>query len=125
MPVKMCCCCFFNFIIAGDHYIHVYWAEAPLEFSPLLGYCPGKPLPVDASKVLLTGQGAEVARATVETEFVVDGRRAGPGGCFVLHFINPLRIIRSTCLSSSVPCRCLIHRVRLLIVKVTTVERSE
>ncbi|KAK7089925.1 filamin-A-like isoform X2 [Littorina saxatilis] len=63
----------------GDHYIHVYWAEAPLECSPLLCYCPGQPLPLDASQVLLTGQGAVVARATVPTEFIVDGKKAGPG----------------------------------------------
>lgn len=54
----------------------------------MLGYCQGKPLPVDASKVMLTGQGAEVARATVETEFIVDGRKAGPGGCFVVVFLS-------------------------------------
>ncbi|KAL8618839.1 hypothetical protein ACOMHN_000846 [Nucella lapillus] len=69
----------FKTVSEGDHYIHLYWSEAPLECSPLLGYCMGPPLPVDASKVLLMGQGAEVARATVPANFLVDGRRAGPG----------------------------------------------
>ncbi|XP_076454287.1 filamin-A-like [Babylonia areolata] len=69
----------FRAVREGEHYIHMYWSEAALECSPLLGYCMGPPLPVDASKVILTGQGAEVARATVTAEFVVDGRRAGSG----------------------------------------------
>nr|KAG5708293.1 hypothetical protein BaRGS_021227 [Batillaria attramentaria] len=63
----------------GDHYIHLYWSEAPLELSPLLAYCAGPPLPVDARQVVLTGQGAMWARATVKSEFMVDGRKAGPG----------------------------------------------
>ncbi|XP_012941870.1 filamin-B isoform X2 [Aplysia californica] len=63
----------------GDHYIHMYWSNVPIELSPLLGYCPGPPLPVDSSQVVVTGQGAESARATVRAEFIIDGRKAGPG----------------------------------------------
>ncbi|CAL1538126.1 unnamed protein product [Lymnaea stagnalis] len=63
----------------GDHYIHLYWSDVPLDFSPLLAYCPGPPQPEDASKVSILGKGAESARATVPAFFVIDGRKAGPG----------------------------------------------
>ncbi|CAG5132066.1 unnamed protein product, partial [Candidula unifasciata] len=63
----------------GDHYIHLYWSHVPLEFSPLHAYCPGPPLPIDASKVRVEGHGAEAARATVPAEFIINGMQAGPG----------------------------------------------
>ncbi|XP_067668452.1 filamin-A-like isoform X2 [Haliotis asinina] len=67
----------------GDHYIHIYWSDVPLEWSPLLAYCPGPILPVDVTKVHVVGNGAVSARATVQAEFVVDGKKAGPGVCRV------------------------------------------
>ncbi|KAH9514217.1 hypothetical protein Btru_028397 [Bulinus truncatus] len=63
----------------GDHYIHLYWSDAPLDISPLLAYCPGPTMPVDATKVLVVGKGAEMARATVPARFKIDGQKAGPG----------------------------------------------
>ncbi|KAK6962673.1 filamin-A [Biomphalaria glabrata] len=63
----------------GDHYIHLYWSDVPLDVSPLLAYCPGPPMPLDASKVVVVGRGAEMARATVPARFVIDGKKAGPG----------------------------------------------
>lgn len=59
---------------------------------------------MDASKVMLTGQGAEVARATVETEFIVDGRKAGPGGCFVVVFFISLWLKTSIGLTGYIGC---------------------
>ncbi|KAK3776300.1 hypothetical protein RRG08_039888 [Elysia crispata] len=63
----------------GDHYVHLYWSESPIESSPILAYCPGPQLPVDATRVAILGKGAESGRAEVRTEFVIDGRKAGPG----------------------------------------------
>ncbi|XP_064615046.1 filamin-A-like isoform X2 [Liolophura sinensis] len=63
----------------GDHYIHLYWSDVPVQNSPLLGYCPGAKPPLDYTKVAVRGPGREEARATVQTYFFVDGRLAGPG----------------------------------------------
>ncbi|XP_045200406.2 filamin-B-like isoform X2 [Mercenaria mercenaria] len=65
--------------VEGDHYIHLYWSSVPLEKSPILAYCPGPVLPVNHAHVLVTGDGCRTARATVPTEFMVDGKKAGPG----------------------------------------------
>ncbi|GAB1610636.1 filamin-A-like [Argonauta hians] len=63
----------------GDHYIHMYWNNSPLKMSPLLGYCPGKVPPLDASKVQVCGNGSVQARATIRAEFIIDGQKAGNG----------------------------------------------
>ncbi|RUS89528.1 hypothetical protein EGW08_002716 [Elysia chlorotica] len=63
----------------GDHYIHLYWSESPIECSPILAYCPGPQLPVNATRVTISGQGAELGRVEVRTDFLIDGRKAGPG----------------------------------------------
>ncbi|KAK3602502.1 hypothetical protein CHS0354_022370 [Potamilus streckersoni] len=63
----------------GNHYIHLFWSDVPLDMSPILAYCPGPVLPVDYTKVLVTGQGCATARAMVKAEFMIDGRKAGPG----------------------------------------------
>ncbi|XP_059161846.1 filamin-A-like isoform X3 [Physella acuta] len=63
----------------GDHYIHLYWSEVPLDYSPIQAYCPGPPTVVDASKVVITGKGAESGRATVTSKFIIDGKKAGAG----------------------------------------------
>lgn len=65
--------------VEGDHYIHLYWSSVPLDKSPILAYCPGPVLPVNHAHVLVTGEGCHVARATVPTEFMIDGKKAGPG----------------------------------------------
>jgi hypothetical protein len=67
------------FWYSGDHYIHLYWSSVPLDKSPILAYCPGPVLPVNHAHVLVTGEGCRTARATVPTEFMVDGKKAGPG----------------------------------------------
>ncbi|XP_041356367.1 filamin-A-like [Gigantopelta aegis] len=67
----------------GDHYIHLYWCDLALEFSPIVAFCAGPKLPIDASKVVVVGKGAEQARTMVSTEFMIDGRKAGPGVCRV------------------------------------------
>ncbi|GFR62843.1 filamin-A, partial [Elysia marginata] len=69
----------FQSSVEGDHYVHLYWNETPIDCSPILAYCPGPPLPIDASQVAILGKGAESGRAKIRTEFVIDGRRAGPG----------------------------------------------
>lgn len=63
----------------GDHYIHLYWSNVPLDSSPILSYCPGPILPIDHTKVKVTGKGITEARAGVRMEFVIDGKLAGPG----------------------------------------------
>lgn len=63
----------------GDHYIHLYWSDVPLDTSPILAYCPGPILPVDHTKVVLSGSGLREARATVPAEFLINGKKAGPG----------------------------------------------
>lgn len=63
----------------GDHYIHLYWSDIPLDSSPILAYCPGPILPVDYTKVILTGSGLREARATVPAVFMINGKKAGPG----------------------------------------------
>ncbi|KAL3848275.1 hypothetical protein ACJMK2_019143 [Sinanodonta woodiana] len=63
----------------GNHYIHLFWSDVPLDMSPILAYCPGPMLPVDYTKVVVTGQGCETARAMVIAEFMIDGKKAGPG----------------------------------------------
>ncbi|GFN79028.1 filamin-a [Plakobranchus ocellatus] len=63
----------------GDHYVHLYWSDSPIDASPILAFCPGPQLPVDATMVVISGKGAETARATLTTDFMIDGRRAGPG----------------------------------------------
>ena len=68
-----------SFLFKGEHHIHLYWSGVPVEYSPLLAFCPGPPLPVDASQVIVVGEGRETARATVMAHFIVDGRKAGPG----------------------------------------------
>lgn len=65
--------------VEGDHYIHLYWSSVPLDKSPILAYCPGPVLPVNHAHVHVTGDGCTTARATVPTEFMVDGKKAGPG----------------------------------------------
>ncbi|ESO96023.1 hypothetical protein LOTGIDRAFT_160005 [Lottia gigantea] len=67
----------------GGHYIHLYWSDVPLACSPIRGYCDGPVLPVDASKVCVSGEGCERARKDVTAQFTVDGRLAGPGTCRV------------------------------------------
>ncbi|KAJ8310288.1 hypothetical protein KUTeg_012153 [Tegillarca granosa] len=62
-----------------DHYIHLYWSDVPLDFSPVLGYCQGPELPIDHTKVVVSGKGLQQARATVPAEIKVDGKKAGPG----------------------------------------------
>lgn len=69
----------FTAVEEGDHYIHVYWSDVPLDSSPILAYCPGPPLPVDHTKVVIEGKGKEKARALVPAEFLINGRFAGPG----------------------------------------------
>ncbi|XP_060074083.1 filamin-A-like [Ylistrum balloti] len=63
----------------GDHYIHLYWSNVPLDSSPILSYCPGPILPIDHTKVKVTGKGIKEARAGVRMEFRIDGKLAGPG----------------------------------------------
>ncbi|VDI30244.1 filamin [Mytilus galloprovincialis] len=63
----------------GDHYIHLYWSDIPLDSSPIIAYCPGPILSVDHSKVILTGSGLREARAAVPAEFLINGKKAGPG----------------------------------------------
>ncbi|XP_052216594.1 filamin-A-like isoform X3 [Dreissena polymorpha] len=65
--------------VEGDHYIHLYWSSVPLDKSPILAYCPGPVLPVNHAHVNVVGEGAQLARATVPAEFIVDGKKAGPG----------------------------------------------
>ena len=65
--------------ISGDHYIHLYWSQVPLEGSPILAYCPGPVLPLDHTQVVIRGTGHQFARATVPAEFMIDGKQAGPG----------------------------------------------
>ena len=69
----------FAFMWAGDHYIHVYWSDVPLDTSPILAYCPGPILPVDHTKVVIEGKGKEKARALVPAEFIINGKSAGSG----------------------------------------------
>lgn len=69
----------------GDHYIHMYWSSVPLDKSPILAYCPGPVLPVNHAHVVVTGEGRDTARATVPAEFIVDGKKAGPGKQFSWH----------------------------------------
>lgn len=69
----------------GDHYIHLYWSSVPLDKSPILAYCPGPVLPVNHAHVVVTGEGRDTARATVPAEFIVDGKKAGPGKQFTWH----------------------------------------
>lgn len=57
----------------------MYWSDVPLDSSPILAYCPGPPLPVDHTKVVIEGKGKEKARALVPAEFLINGRFAGPG----------------------------------------------
>ena len=64
---------------SGDHYIHLYWSQVPLEKSPIIAYCPGPLLPIDHRQVIIRGTGHEFARATVPAEFMIDGKLAGPG----------------------------------------------
>ena len=66
----------------GDHYIHLYWSNAPLDRSPILAYCPGPALPINHAQVIIRGEGHIAARATVPAEFMVDGKQAGPGMYF-------------------------------------------
>ncbi|XP_052782303.1 filamin-B-like isoform X2 [Mya arenaria] len=65
--------------VEGDHYIHLYWSSVPLDRSPILAYCPGPVLPVNHAHVILRGEGSSTARSTVPAEFMVDGKKAGPG----------------------------------------------
>lgn len=65
--------------VEGDHYIHLYWSSVPLDKSPILAYCPGPVLPINHARVIVSGEGATTARATVPVEFIVDGKKAGPG----------------------------------------------
>ncbi|KAL4219915.1 hypothetical protein ACF0H5_020327 [Mactra antiquata] len=65
--------------VEGDHYIHLYWSSVPLDKSPILAYCPGPVLPVNHALVHVTGEGHQTARATVFAEFMIDGKKAGPG----------------------------------------------
>ncbi|XP_022287770.2 filamin-A-like [Crassostrea virginica] len=69
----------FTASVEGDHYIHVYWSDVPLDTSPILAYCPGPILPVDHTKVVIEGKGKEKARALVPAEFIINGKSAGPG----------------------------------------------
>jgi hypothetical protein len=85
------------FHFTGDHYIHLYWSDIPLDSSPILAYCPGPILPIDHSRVMLTGSGLREARATVPAEFLINGKKAGPGKkccSFVLNFVNVIDISR-------------------------------
>ncbi|XP_062580675.1 filamin-A-like [Saccostrea cucullata] len=69
----------FTAVEEGDHYIHIYWSDVPLDSSPILSYCPGPILPIDHTKVVIEGKGRETARALVPAEFLINGRQAGPG----------------------------------------------
>ncbi|KAL5004306.1 hypothetical protein ScPMuIL_017762 [Solemya velum] len=63
----------------GDHYIHMFWSEVPLDFSPIPAYCPGPDRPIDHTKVILEETGYQKGRATVPAQFIINGREAGPG----------------------------------------------
>ena len=84
-------------IVLGDHYIHLYWSDVPLDFSPLLAYCPGPILPVDHTKVKVTGTGATQARSQVMAEFMIDGKLAGPGnyGVYIMYSSSRLHTLSS------------------------------
>ncbi|KAH3805175.1 hypothetical protein DPMN_133471 [Dreissena polymorpha] len=64
-------------MLAGSHYIHLFWSDLPLVNSPFHGYAIQQ-VP-DASKLILTGRGLKEATVREEAEFVIDGSQAGKG----------------------------------------------
>lgn len=68
----------------------------PLENSPILAYCPGPILPIDHTEVVIRGTGHVCARATVPAEFMVDGKKAGPGRQIPLEYSDK-QLITSKC----------------------------
>jgi len=70
--------------VAGEHTLHLYWTDAPVPRSPLMGMASGGGIngtaaPVNHEKVVLTGRGLKEAIVRQEAEFVIDGMEAGPG----------------------------------------------
>ena len=65
--------------VDGEHHINLFWSEAPVPRSPLMGVARGGALPVNHEKVVLTGRGLKEAIVRQEAEFVIDGVEAGPG----------------------------------------------
>ncbi|XP_070173163.1 filamin-B-like isoform X5 [Littorina saxatilis] len=61
----------------GNHYIHLFWSDTPLNNSPFTGYATGGHL--DPSKVILTGRGLKEAIVREEAEFMIDASQAGHG----------------------------------------------
>ena len=69
----------FTPIEEGNHYIHLFWSDIPLESSPYLGYAVK--YHADPSKLILTGKGLKEAIVREEAEFMIDGSQAGAGTC--------------------------------------------
>ncbi|VDP21298.1 unnamed protein product [Soboliphyme baturini] len=65
---------------AGDYSLYLYWSGSLVPSCPLLAIAKlDKTSDVDPMKVLVSGEGIKEARTKVESEFIIDGRQAGPG----------------------------------------------
>ncbi|XP_023932625.1 filamin-C [Lingula anatina] len=65
--------------VEGEYKISLWWSEVALPKSPYKGLAAGHRLPVDHTKVTMTGRGLKEAKVGHEAEFVIDGSQAGAG----------------------------------------------